>query len=188
MKNKLISSNLKSLIRCLPVLKATICSDKKKVSLVVSGKNILQALTVLKKHTNFQFQLLTCISGVDFPQRKNRFKIVYELLSLRYNARVQVTIFSSESTSVVSTTKIFKSAGWYESEIWDMFGVFFTCHPNLTRLLTDYGFTGYPLRKDFPLSGFVESNYDLTHKQVLNNKIEINQEFKDFKFESPWLF
>ena len=108
------------------------------------------------------------------------------MLSVRYNTRLRVKIFVNELTPIKSIHLVYPASGWYESEIWDMFGVFFTNHTNLTRLLTDYGFEGYPLRKDFPLSGFIETSYDYAKKQVLNSKIELSQEYKTFNFKSPW--
>jgi NADH:ubiquinone oxidoreductase subunit C len=108
------------------------------------------------------------------------------LLSVKYNVRIRVKILTHELSPVKSIEKLFSAANWYESEIWDMFGVFFSNHTHLTRLLTDYGFEGYPLRKDFPLSGFVETSYDYSKKRVLNEKIELCQEYRTFKFSSPW--
>lgn len=185
MRNKFISKNLQTFLKTLPILSAHVYSNSS-VSLTVSEKRLLSSIFILKNHANFQFKILSCISGVDYPNKKRRFKIVYELLSVRYNTRLTLKVFSDEITPVSSLTSIFPAAGWYESEIWDMFGVFFINHSNLTRLLTDYGFEGYPLRKDFPLSGFTEVSYDFIKKQVLKNKIELSQELKTFKFSSPW--
>jgi NADH/F420H2 dehydrogenase subunit C len=129
---------------------------------------------------------LTCISGVDYPSNKFRFKVVYDLLSVKYNTRIRVKVLTDELTPLESCGSVFAAANWYESETWDMYGIFFTNHLNLTRLLTDYGFEGYPLRKDFPLSGFVEASYDYTRKRVTNERIELSQEYRSFKFSSPW--
>ena len=179
-----ISNNLKTFFKLAPILNAHVYN--KCISITVAKSQLLNTIFLFKNHTNFQFKMLSCISGVDYPNKKRRFKVVYDLLSVKYNIRIRVKVFSDEITPIDSLTKIFPAAGWYESEIWDMFGVFFKDHPNLTRLLTDYGFEGYPLRKDFPLSGFTEVSYDFTKKQVLNSKIELSQEFKTFKFSSPW--
>ena len=184
MTNKLIKENLKTTIRKLPVV--NVHFYKGIISITVPVKHITTTLLILKNHINFQFKILSCISGVDYPNKKNRFKIVYELLSVRYNTRLRVKIFVNELTPIKSIHLVYPASGWYESEIWDMFGVFFTNHTNLTRLLTDYGFEGYPLRKDFPLSGFIETSYDYAKKQVLNSKIELSQEYKTFNFKSPW--
>jgi NADH dehydrogenase (ubiquinone) Fe-S protein 3 len=139
-----------------------------------------------KNHINNQYKILTVISGVDYPTNKYRFKIVYELLSVRFNNRIKIKIFTHELLPLDSSTKIFSASSWYESEIWDMFGVFFTNHPNLVRLLTDYGFNGYPLRKDFPLSGFSESKYNESKKRVVNRNLELSQDYRVFNYSSPW--
>lgn len=185
MLSQLNSSNLCKLKKYLPILQIN-KFNKNFISLTVHRSKIVPTLNFLKNNVSFQFKILSCISGVDYPDKKTRFKIVYELLSLRFNNRIRVYTYCDELTSLSSSAEVFKAASWYESEIWDMFGVFFAKHPNLTRILTDYGFEGYPLRKDFPLSGFVESGYDYTKKQVLNTKLELSQEFKNFEFESPW--
>ena len=184
MTNKLIKENLKTIIKKLPVVNIHFYQGI--ISITVPMKRLVSTLSILKNHINFQFKVLSCISGVDYPNKKKRFKIVYELLSLKYNTRLRVKVFVDELTPVESSVGIYPAAGWYESEIWDMFGVFFVNHSNLTRLLTDYGFEGYPLRKDFPLSGFIETSYDYTKKQVLNSKIELSQEYKSFNFKSSW--
>ena len=184
MNNLFIIENLKNLTKTLPILKIQI--HKQEISLIVKRNYAIQVLHFLKNHIKYQFKILTCISGVDYPSNKYRFKIVYDLLSTRYNARIRVKVLTNELAPIESSDKIFKAAGWYESEIWDMYGVFFINHPNLTRLLTDYGFEGYPLRKDFPLSGFVETSYDYARKRVANERIELSQEYRVFKFTSPW--
>ena len=130
--------------------------------------------------------MLTCISGIDYPEKTYRFQVVYELLSLRFNSRTRLKCYVNELIPVNSAEKIFIGASWWECEVWDMFGIFFSNHSNLVRILTDYGFEGYPLRKDFPLSGFVEASYDYTRKRVVNERVELSQEFRTFKFASPW--
>lgn len=185
MRNQLNSKNLLKLNKYLPILQFN-KFNKNFISLTVHKSKIISSLNFLKNNASFQFKILSCISGVDYPNKKTRFKIVYELLSLRFNSRIRVCTHCDELSSLDSSAEVFKAASWYESEIWDMFGVFFAKHPNLNRILTDYGFEGYPLRKDFPLSGFVESGYDYTKKQVLNTRLELSQEFKPFEFESPW--
>lgn len=156
------------------------------ISVVTESTNLANNLFILKNHINFQFKVLTCVSGIDCPKDKQRFNVVYELLSVKYNYRLRVRAFTNELIPLTSATRIFPVAGCYESEIWDMFGIFFQGHENLTRLLTDYGFEGYPLRKDFPLSGFVETSYDYSKKQVLNSKLEMSQETKILNIFSPW--
>jgi len=184
MNNLFIAENLRILTKILPILKIQI--HQKEVSLVVKRDYLLPVLTFLKNHIQYQFKILTCISGVDYPSNKYRFKVVYELLSVRYNIRLRVKVLTDELSPLESSQQIFAAAGWYESEIWDLFGIFFINHANLTRLLTDYGFEGYPLRKDFPLSGFVEASYDYTRKRVVNDRVELSQEYRAFKFTSPW--
>ena len=184
MTNKLIKENLKIIVKKLPVVNIHFYQGI--LSITVPVKRLVSTLSILKNHINFQFKVLSCISGVDYPNKKRRFKIVYELLSLKYNTRLRVKVFVDELTPIKSSISVYPAAGWYESEIWDMFGVFFVDHSNLTRLLTDYGFEGYPLRKDFPLSGFIETSYDYNKKQVLNSKIELSQEYKSFNFKSSW--
>jgi NADH dehydrogenase (ubiquinone) Fe-S protein 3 len=184
MNNLFITKNLKELVKILPVFKIQI--HQKDITLVVKKEYVKNVLVFLKNHTNCQFKMLTCISAVDYPAVKYRFTIVYELLSVRYNVRIRVKTFTDELTPINSVESVYLAAGWYESEIWDMFGVFFSNHSNLVRLLTDYGFEGYPLRKDFPLSGFVEVSYDYTRKRVSNERVELSQEYRAFKFASPW--
>lgn len=184
MNNLFIAENLKRITKVLPILKIQIY--QKEISIVVKRDHLLLVLFFLKNHIKYQFKILTCISGVDYPSNKYRFKVVYELLSVRYNTRLRIKVLTDELMPIESCGRIFAAAGWYESEIWDMFGVFFSNHSNLTRLLTDYGFEGYPLRKDFPLSGFIETSYDYTRKRVANERVELSQEYRVFKFTSPW--
>ena len=152
----------------------------------VAKEYLLVVLTFLHHHTNGGFQLLTCVSGVDYPQRENRFEIVYELLSLGYNSRIRVKTYTNEVNPIFSSVSLFPCANWWEREIWDLFGVFFYTHPDLRRILTDYGFEGHPLRKDFPLSGFVELRYDEDHRVVVCESIDFSQEFRMFSFSTPW--
>jgi NADH/F420H2 dehydrogenase subunit C len=184
MNNLFIAENLKVISKVLPILKIQI--HQKDISIVVKNEHLVNVLNFLKNHMKYQFKILTCISGVDYPANKHRFKVVYELLSVRYNMRIRVKVLTHELMPIESAGSVFPAANWYESEIWDMFGVFFSNHTNLTRLLTDYGFEGYPLRKDFPLSGFVEASYDYTRKRVSNERVELSQEYRAFKFSSPW--
>lgn len=184
MLTKLTEKHLKNLLFMLPIQNVQVYNGE--INLTIPNEFTAIVLKFLKNHTNTQYKVLSCISCVDYPNKKNRFKLVYELLSIKYNSRLRISILTNELDPVNSASKVFCAANWYESEIWDMFGVFFQNHPNLTRLLTDYGFEGYPLRKDFPLSGFVETSYDFTKKQVLNNKLELSQEYKNLNFNSPW--
>lgn len=154
--------------------------------ITVRPEKLLSTLIFLKNNTGCQYKLLTCISGVDFPDRKKRFEIVYELLSLTYNARIRVKTRTDEVNPIESVVSIFPAADWWEREIWDLYGVFFKNHPDLRRILTDYGFEGHPLRKDFPLSGYVEVRYDERKKRVVCEPLSFAQEFRTFEFNSPW--
>jgi NADH:ubiquinone oxidoreductase subunit C len=160
--------------------------NKNEVSVVINSSLLIDILFFLKFHCFYQFNILTCISGVDYPENKYRFKIVYELLSVRYNNRLKIKIFVNELKPVYSATKLFFVAKWYEAEIWDMYGIFFSNHLNLVRLLTDYGFEGFPGRKNFPLTGFIESRYNEIKKSVVREIIELNQDYRNFKFLSVW--
>jgi len=184
-KNLVTLETFKNISKVCPIKK--IQHDNTNIVLIVRTKDILKTLLFFKNHFLFQFKILTCISGVDYPKNYYRFVVVYDLLSIRYNTRLRVKIFTYELGYVFSSTSIFASSGWFESEIWDMFGVFFKNHANLKRILTDYGFNGYPLRKDFPLSGFIEMRYNETLKRVVNESIELNQEYRTFNFLSPWV-
>jgi NADH/F420H2 dehydrogenase subunit C len=159
---------------------------KNELILIVSSKRILAILSFLKNNTNCQYKILTSISGTDYPEKKNRFEIAYELLSVRYNSRIRIKTYVDEITTVESITCVYSAADWWEREIWDLFGVFFVNHPDLRRILTDYGFEGHPLRKDFPLSGYVEVRYDERQKRVICESLELAQEFRTFDFLSPW--
>ena len=152
----------------------------------VKPEYLVFVLEFLQGHTNCQYKVLTAISGTDYPEKLDRFELSYELLSLKYNARLRIKTYVNEVGSIESVTSIFNSANWWEREIWDMFGVFFSNHPDLRRILTDYGFEGHPLRKDFPLSGYVEVRYDDSVKRVVCEPLELSQEFRLFDFESSW--
>lgn len=136
---------------------------------------LFQLLYFLKYNTYCQFKMLIDITAVDYIKKKRRFKLVYNLLSLKFNRRLQVHVDASELSLVPSITELYANSGWYEREVWDMFGIFFTNHPDLRRILTDYGFEGFPLRKDFPLTGYVEVRYDDEQKRVISEALEIDQ-------------
>jgi NADH-quinone oxidoreductase subunit C len=150
------------------------------------GAEILRVLTHLRDDPDCRFTLLIDITAVDWPQREKRFDVVYLLLSLSGNRRIRVKLQVEENASVPSSVEIFPAAGWAERETFDMYGITFAQHPDLRRLLTDYGFSGYPLRKDFPLTGYVELRYDEEQKRVVYQPVELVQEFRDFDFMSPW--
>lgn len=173
-----------NMIKILPIVRFELY--KEETSFLIQTNLLTEILTIFKNHFKYQFKVLTCISGVDYPENLYRFQLVYELLSIKYNARVRVKVLADDLLPVNSAEKVFAGASWWECEIWDMFGVFFLNHSNLTRLLTDYGFQGYPLRKDFPLSGFTESRYNVIKNRVVYEDIELAQEYRTFDFASPW--
>ena len=155
------------------------------VSITVEREKIVEVLTKLRDDPKTQFVVLIDICGVDYPGRDQRFDVVYHLLSPRLHQRLRVKIATDETTPVASVNDVFPAANWYERETYDMYGIRFTGHPDLRRLLTDYGFQGYPLRKDFPMTGYVEVRYDDTQKRVVYEPVKIT-EFRAFDFLSPW--
>ena len=173
-----------SLFKNLPVKNIQIIGNE--ITLVVSPKNIVKVLFFLKNNSRCRFTVLSSISGVDYPNRVDRFEVVYDLLSLEYNIRVRVKTNVNELTPVSSVTSVYSAANWWEREVWDMFGIFFTNHPDLRRILTDYGFEGFPLRKDFPLTGHTEVRYSEQKKKVISEPVKLDQEYRNFDFESPW--
>ena len=156
--------------------------------LIVSTKiaNIHKLIKNLKDLDNLNFDMLLDITAVDYPKRAKRFELVYILLSLKNKLRIRVKVFLSENENIPSITSIYKSAAWYEREVWDMYGISFKNNVDLRRILTDYGFEGFPLRKDFPLTGFVELRYDDSKKKVSYSKVKLTQDYRNFDFLSPW--
>jgi NADH-quinone oxidoreductase subunit C len=154
--------------------------------LTVRKDGIVRALTFLRDDSTVDCKMLVDVCGVDYPSREERFEVVYNLLSLRQNHRVRVKITTDEDTPVPSVAEVFSSANWFEREVWDLYGVFFADHPDLRRILTDYGFEGHPLRKDFPMTGHVEVRYDDEDKRVVYEPVRLPQEFRSFDFLSPW--
>lgn len=173
---------LYNLIPCYQIL----YHNNSEISIVIPKESLSLVLRFLKLHINCQYKLLSCISGVDFLGANYRFCIAYELLSLVNSSRIRVKIYLNEVSFVESATNIFHCANWWEREIWDMYGVYFQSHPDLRRILTDYGFEGYPLRKDFPLSGYVEIRYDDIKKRVVMEAVQITQEYRGFNHEIQW--
>ena len=165
-------------------LETYIKSDE--LTVILSKSILIKVINFLKDDKDFQFKQLIDICGVDFPNRVERFEIVYHLLSLSLNQRIRVKLSVKDGDMVPSIVSIFDAANWYEREVWDLYGVIFSDHPDLRRILTDYGFEGHPLRKDFPLSGFTQVKYDDTEKRVVNERVNLVQDFRIFDFESPW--
>ena len=159
---------------------------REELVLNVKRENIVKVLIFLRDDVNCQFKMLMELCGVDYPERENRFDIVYCLLSLTLNQRIRVKTQTNVDMAVPSVAGIFSSANWWEREAWDLFGIYFSDHPDLRRILSDYGFEGHPLRKDFPLTGYVELRYDDEQKRVVYEPVALNQEFRNFDFLSPW--
>ncbi|UEM05753.1 NADH-quinone oxidoreductase subunit C [Skermanella rosea] len=152
----------------------------------IERRDTVKVMTFLRDDAMCQFQQMMDITAADYPQREERFDVVYNLLSLRHNQRIRIKLSTDEDSAVPSITGVYTVANWFEREIWDLFGVFFSDHPDLRRILTDYGFEGHPMRKDFPLTGYVEMRYDDEQKRVVYEPVKLQQDFRTFDFLSPW--
>ncbi len=153
---------------------------------VVQRASIVSVVKFLRDDAKCQFTQLLDICGVDYPEREERFDVVYHFISMTRNERIRLKVTTGEETPVPSITSIYACADWFEREVWDMYGVFFSDHPDLRRILTDYGFDGHPQRKDFPLTGYVEMRYDEEQKRVIYEPVKLVQDFRTFDFLSPW--
>ena len=160
--------------------------DRDELTLLVRREAVPRVLSFLRDDVNCQFKQLMDVCGVDFPSREERFDVVYNLLSLTHNRRIRVKVRTDERTPVPTVTGVFSSAGWWERETWDLYGILFRDHPDLRRILTDYGFEGHPLRKDFPLTGYVEVRWDDEQKRIVYEPVKLTQDFRNFDFLSPW--
>ena len=158
----------------------------KNLIILIDQSNIFEVIKILKDEDKFSFTQLIDLCGVDYPHEEIRFQVVYNLLSMNNNSRITIKAFTDKSNSVPSIKEIFPSADWYEREAFDLYGINFLGHDDLRRILTDYGFEGHPLRKDFPLTGNVEVRYDSVQERVIYEKINLKQEYRDFDFESSW--
>jgi NADH-quinone oxidoreductase subunit C len=156
------------------------------LTLTVDASKIIDVLTFLRDDQQSQYICFIDLCGVDYPERRKRFEVVYHLLSPKQNARIRVKLSTDARSPVPSVTGVFQAADWFEREAYDLYGILFTGHPDMRRLLTDYGFEGHPLRKDFPLTGFTEVRYDDEQKRVVYEPVELRQEFRNFDFLSPW--
>jgi len=156
------------------------------LEITVKRASIVKVLTFLRDDANCQYKQLMDVCGVDYPEQELRFCIVYNLLSLVHNRRIRVKVWTSEDEPVATVVPVFKTANWFEREVWDLLGVYFSEHPDLRRMLNDYGFEGHPLRKDFPLTGYVEVRYDDEQKRVVYEPVKLTQDFRTFDFLSPW--
>ena len=190
----LIKSNKNNTLKVISsILDAAVDKDDYKLEfknelylLNLKQSMLMKVAKILKENEKLKFNQLIDLTAVDYPNKKNRFEMVYILLSVEFNFRIIIKFFINENESIDSITNLFPAANWYEREVWDLFGIAFKNHPDLRRLLTDYGFIGHPLRKDFPLSGNVEVKYDLNEKKVVYESIKLTQSFREFDFESPW--
>jgi NADH-quinone oxidoreductase subunit C len=156
------------------------------LTITVAGAALARVLTYLRDEPALMFKELVDLCGVDYPERERRFDVVYHLLSMHHNARIRVKVETDENTPVPSVVGVFPTANWFEREAWDMYGILFSDHPDLRRLLTDYGFEGHPLRKDFPLTGYVEMRYDEEQKRVVYEPVKLRQDLRSWDFLSPW--
>jgi NADH-quinone oxidoreductase subunit C len=182
-----IYSNLKSLVESNKELKITnieLIHDN--LILTCDRESLIQNIDTLKRNVEFKFRQLIDILGIDYPQKDKRFEVVYLFLSHEKNFRISLKIHINENEIVPTLTGIFPSANWQEREVFDMFGIKFADHPDLRRILTDYEFEGYPLRKDFPLTGHKEVRYSAEHQKVIYEPVKLAQDYRDFDFESPW--
>lgn len=160
--------------------------EKDELTLHVTRPSIVKIVTYLRDHKDFLFKQLIDLCGVDYLERSDRFDVVYHLLSLKHNFRLRIKLSTDENTPVPSVTSVYSAANWFEREAWDMYGIKFDNHPDLRRLLTDYNFEGHPLRKDFPLTGFVEVRYDDIQERVVYESLNLPQAYRDFHTLSPW--
>jgi NADH-quinone oxidoreductase subunit C len=170
----------------LPQQVGSVDTSRDELVIVVRRESIARVLTFLRDDVNCQFKQLMDVCGVDYPGRPERFEVVYNLLSLTHNRRIRVKVWTDEQSAVPTVTGVFNSAGWWERETYDLYGIWFREHPDLRRILTDYGFEGHPLRKDFPLTGYVEVRYDDELKRIVYEPVKLTQDFRNFDFLSPW--
>ena len=172
----LFQTFLITLTKMIPIKRFEIFKDE--IIIEITPMHIKKILTFLQLYTHSQFKLLTYITAVDYPEKNNRFTVIYDLLSLQFAIRLRIKILTSELQTIDSITSIFSAANWYEREVWDMFGIHFAKHPDLRRILTDYGFHGHPLRKDFPVTGFYEIRYDDYKKRIVYEQLQLNQSYR----------
>jgi len=176
--------NFSQLKKLLPVY--ALHHYKHEISIVISQSWLLLVMSFLKNHINYRYSLLTCISGIDLINKSYRYCVVYELLSIVFNSRLRIKSLVTTCMASISIVSVFQNANWWEREIWDLFGIYFSNHPDMRRILTDYGFEGNPLKKDFPLFGFVELRYNESKKKVVVEPVVLAQEYRVFNFEMPW--
>lgn len=161
--------------------------DRGELCVLVRRTRIADVLRIVRDDPAIAMNQLMDVCGADYPDRPERFDVVYNLLSLRHNVRLRIKVQTNEHSVVPTATEVYKSAGWFERETWDMFGIAFAGHPDLRRILTDYGFEGHPLRKDFPVCGYLEVRYDNDKKRIVQEPVKLVQDFRNFDFLSPWV-
>ncbi|EIM92813.1 NADH or F420H2 dehydrogenase [Stereum hirsutum FP-91666 SS1] len=174
------------LLQCLPKYIQQFSVLKDELTLHICPSGVVPVLTFLRDHAQCQFKSVMDVTAADFPERDRRFEIVYNLLSIRHAGRIRVKTYAGEADPVPSAVPVFRGADWYERETYDLFGIFFEGHPDLRRIMTDYGFEGHPLRKDFPLTGYTEVRYDEERKRVVYEPLQLTQAFRNFEALSPW--
>lgn len=179
-----ILKSINTLKALIPLYAVYIFSNE--LSVIISRDYFLASMKFLKNHINYQYKLLSCVSGVDLLGKTYRYSVAYDLLSVTFNNRIRIKTLIAIDALAISVVNIFKNANWWEREVWDMFGIFFQGHPDLRRILTDYGFEGYPLRKDFPLTGFVELRYSDKNKKIIVEPVNLAQEYRLYQFRTPW--
>ncbi|MAI05686.1 MAG: NADH-quinone oxidoreductase subunit C [Alphaproteobacteria bacterium TMED87] len=187
------SDNIRNLNDLNGILKISFKDDiidslinNNELDILVQKNAIKPIVKFLRNDSNSLFTQLIDIFAVDYPEKQKRFQIIYRLLSMTHNQRLLVRVDLSDGESIESISEIFSNSNWFEREVWDMYGVLFSGHPDLRRILTDYGFEGHPQRKDFPLTGYLELRYDETEKRVVYDKVKLDQQFRNFDFLSPW--
>lgn len=169
------------LVSCMPKYIQQFSVWKDELTIYIPPAGVIPVISFLKYHTAAEYTMVADITAVDYPTRTNRFEVVYNLLSVRHNSRIRVKTYADEATPVPSITSLYDGANWYEREVYDLFGVFFVGHPDLRRIMTDYGFDGHPLRKDFPLTGYTEIRYDEEKKRIVVEPLELTQAFRNFE-------
>ncbi|CAD6582946.1 MAG: NADH-ubiquinone oxidoreductase 30.4 kDa subunit, mitochondrial [Alectoria sarmentosa] len=169
------------LLSCIPKYIQQFSVWKDELTIYIPPTGVIPVISFLKHHTAAEYTMVADITAVDYPTRSNRFEVVYNLLSVRHNSRIRVKTYADEATPVPSITSLYDGANWYEREVYDLFGVFFVGHPDLRRIMTDYGFDGHPLRKDFPLTGYTEIRYDEEKKRIVVEPLELTQAFRNFE-------
>ncbi|KKY15766.1 putative nadh-ubiquinone oxidoreductase 304 kda subunit [Phaeomoniella chlamydospora] len=180
-KNDALHKYGQYLMSCLPKYIQQFSVWKDELCIYIPPAGVIPVFTFLKNHTAAEYTMVADITAVDYPTKEARFEVVYNLLSVRHNSRIRVKTYADEATPVPSITSLYDGANWYEREVYDMFGVFFTGHPDLRRIMTDYGFDGHPLRKDFPLTGYTEIRYDEEKKRIVVEPLELTQAFRNFE-------